>query len=100
MRDSYKCDVKCCKKKKRKNNSPINGVQRETRESGVIEYASISSERLFDFLWENTFMNKIQRIYLNPEESLLKRIHLYLRTFESIFVACCQEELYIYHRPI
>lgn len=45
-------------------------AHKEKRENGVIEYASISSERLFDFLWENKFMNKIQRIYLNPEESL------------------------------
>lgn len=45
-------------------------AHKEKRKNGVIEYASISSERLFDFLWENKFMNKIQRIYLNPEESL------------------------------
>lgn len=86
MRDSYIYEVKCYKKEK-KIILQSRGVQRETRESGVIEYASISSERLFDFLWENTFMNKIQRIYLNPEESLSKRMHLYLRIFESIFVA-------------
>lgn len=38
-------------------------AHKEKRENGVIEYASISSERLFDFLWENKFMNKIQRIF-------------------------------------
>lgn len=60
--------MKCCKKKEKISFQSM--AHKEKRENGVIEYASISSERLFDFLWENKFMNKIQRIYLNPEESL------------------------------